>query len=565
MARKSRKIIQKENQSSTILTQSVAKATTLADTAAYVRLSVDKGEDESLQTQIQLLHQYIDSHRDLRLTDTYVDNGYTGTNFDRPEFNRLMEDVRSGKVQCIVVKDLSRFGRDFLETGYYIETIFPHLNVRFISVNDDFDSDRLSDRDNIAIPIKNMVNEMYAKDFSRKQTAYFELHSKLGDAKILRSIYGFSLNREKNILEENPETAQYVRIIFRWFMMGHGNKEIVDRLNLLKVLTPCHYKAVYEEGKSVPETDCWRSDRVKTILRNQSYIGDTVQGKRRKILYKNLNAYHAKPNEWIIHKDTHEPIIKPEDFVIVQEKLDLASEKKKQRLEELKDNREQFKDFFSQKVKCMKCGRTMQYSRYSHLRYSQGLHGAEYICRGDDLQVGCRQRVHEDYLKILVCDQIHLLIQAMSDRKELLLKMKNEGSDKGVLASVNLKINGLYYRLNQAEESSSTLYENLAEGIIDENDYRYMKEHYILEKQKLQTEIMEAEGRKREIERCIDQFLDWESHLEKNLESREFDVKLVDELIEAIYISPDEKVEIRFRCEDIYKRIQTLLEDGEVE
>lgn len=193
MARKSRKIIQKENQSSAILTQSVAKATTLADTAAYVRLSVDKGEDESIQTQIQLLHQYIDSHRDLRLTDTYVDNGYTGTNFDRPEFNRLMEDVRSGKIQCIVVKDLSRFGRDFLETGYYIETIFPHLNVRFISVNDDFDSDRLSDRDNIAIPIKNMVNEMYAKDFSRKQTAYFELHSKLGDAKILRSIYGFFL------------------------------------------------------------------------------------------------------------------------------------------------------------------------------------------------------------------------------------------------------------------------------------------------------------------------------------------------------------------------------------
>ena len=149
-------------------------------TAAYARLSVEKEDDDSIHTQITLLKNYISEHADLELSDTYIDNGFTGTRFDRPDFVRMMDDVRCGKIQCIVVKDLSRFGRDFLETGYYIETLLPRLNVRLISINDDFDSFREGDINSIAIPIKNMVNELYAKDFSRKVTAYNDLHRERG-------------------------------------------------------------------------------------------------------------------------------------------------------------------------------------------------------------------------------------------------------------------------------------------------------------------------------------------------------------------------------------------------
>lgn len=168
MARKSRRKKTEEVVLESIVVPEVTREKTRVRTAAYARLSVDKGEDEKIETQVELLYQFIEGKPELELIDTYVDNGYSGTNFNRPEFIRLMEDVKTGKIHCIVVKDLSRFDRDFLETGYYLETLLPNLNVRFISVNDDYDSIRQSDRESIAVPIKNIINELYAKEASKK-------------------------------------------------------------------------------------------------------------------------------------------------------------------------------------------------------------------------------------------------------------------------------------------------------------------------------------------------------------------------------------------------------------
>ena len=178
MARKSRRtLIGNTVQKEASAKDSVFIVPQLA-TAAYIRLSVEKEGDESIQNQMELVHQYIASHEEYQLVDTYVDNGYTGTDFDRPGFMRLMDDVRTGKIQCIVVKDLSRFGRNAIETGYYIETIFPCLNVRLIAINDDFDSNREEDRNSMIVPIKNMINEMYAKDASKKRVLAFEMQSR---------------------------------------------------------------------------------------------------------------------------------------------------------------------------------------------------------------------------------------------------------------------------------------------------------------------------------------------------------------------------------------------------
>ena len=152
-------------------------------TGAYIRLSLQNNglnEMDSITIQTQLVVSFIQAHDELELVETYVDNGYTGTKFDRPQFPRMMEDVKKGKIRCIVVKDLSRFGRDYLETGYYIDTLFPLLNVRFIAITDQFDSVRKEDRNNLVIPMKNMVNAMFAKDISRKQGAYHELRRKQG-------------------------------------------------------------------------------------------------------------------------------------------------------------------------------------------------------------------------------------------------------------------------------------------------------------------------------------------------------------------------------------------------
>lgn len=518
------------------------------EAGAYVRLSVYKGREEDEETigvQLELIRQFMKTRKDLHLAEEYIERGYSGTDFERPEFNRMMEDVRTGRIQCIVVKDLSRFGRNFLETGYFLETLFPRLNVRFISVNEDLDSAREADRNTILVPVKNMINEMYAKDFSKKQTAIFEMRSKRGDVIIERSTYGYSLDKEHNRLVPNPETAPYVRIIFRWFLMGHGLAEIVRRLKALEVMTPFCYKATYEEGTKVPEKDCWRMDRVKTILENQVYAGDTVNGKRRKILYKNVPAHHTKREDWIIHKDTHKPLVLRADYEEVQRRFKERSEFKRQRYEALKETREQFRDSFPQKVRCMECGNTMLYTRYSHIRYGVGVQGACYVCEGSEVESGCKQRVYEDFLRIAVMDQIRTLVAAMCSRKAVLVKVRNGSCKQGAIALAQRRVQNLHYQLSEAEKTSATLYENYAAGVIDSGEYQYLKEHYILEKQRLQGEIKKAEEEERMLKKSLDRVMEIEEHLETFLGETGFNQKLVDELVERIFVSASGKLEIK--------------------
>ena len=427
MARKSRRanVVQEKKEELQVFA-SIITQKQLA-TAAYARLSVEKENDESIQTQIELLHQYIQDHEEYKLVDTYVDDGYTGTDFDRPEFIRLMDDVRTGKIQAIIVKDLSRFGRNFIETGYYIETIFPCLNVRLISINDEFDSSRAEDRNSMVMPIKNMINEMYAKDASKKRVLSFEMHSQRGDMKIAKSIYGYYVDKEKNQLKVNLETAPIVQAIFRWYQMGKGTGDIVKRLKMLDIMTPFAYKATHEIEMEIPETDRWTGDRIKTILLNQSYIGSTVYGKRKAAKYRNMPEHHTDPSEWIIHENTHEAIVAEPDFEEVQERWEKRSDFMKESFRRGRSRWAGVEDSFPQKVKCMECGTTMTYMRYTNFGQSQGVRKGFYYCKEYDGKPGyCRQKVHEDLLKITVMDQIHHMIKVMCDKKEVLEKMKAE-------------------------------------------------------------------------------------------------------------------------------------------
>ena len=237
MARKSRRNKNVE----AVSNQIIENCENLIDTGAYIRLSVENGgneTDETLVVQQMLVEKFIEEHPDLKLAGTYIDNGFSGTNFERPGFLKLMEDVRSGKIQCIVVKDLSRFGRDYLETGYYLETILPRLNVRFIAITDDYDSSRKEDRENISVPLKNMVNAMYAKDMSKKILAAKDAQRKKGNITLSKVAFGYvrSEDRHRQIVDE--EVAPFVRMIFQWYMMGVSKKKIADRLNLMGIATP---------------------------------------------------------------------------------------------------------------------------------------------------------------------------------------------------------------------------------------------------------------------------------------------------------------------------------------
>ena len=257
-------------------------------TAAYGRLSVENGgneTDDTLQTQIALLHQYIGEHPEMELVDTYTDNGYSGTNFDRPEFIRMMDDVRNGRIQCIVVKDLSRFGRNYLETGYYIETLLPHLNVRLIAVTDNFDSSREEDRNSLAVPMKNMVNAMYAKDFSKKLSISAAMRRK--NENVLPNglpPYGYTFSEDRTHYVEKPNTAMYVRVVFQMARLGVKQSEIARRMNFIGAATPGEQLTAQQKkiGRKKYE---WTGSTVGGVLRNPAYdvsyaeiAGDGVGG-----------------------------------------------------------------------------------------------------------------------------------------------------------------------------------------------------------------------------------------------------------------------------------------------
>lgn len=562
MARKSRKstmnAINKQERQSTIAPSVMIPQ--LA-TAAYVRLSSDKKAEGTLQTQIAMVHQYIESHQEYKLVDTYVDNGYTGTNFDRPGFIRLMDDIRSGRIQCIVVKDLSRFGRNTIEAGYYIETVFPCLNVRLISINDNFDSSREEDRNSIIIPIKNMINEMYAKDASKKRVLAFEMQSKQGNVKIAKSIYGYTVDKEKNQFMPNPETAPIVQVIFRWYLIGIQTGEIVKRLEMLGVMTPYVYKAIHEIEATIPESDHWTGDRIKGILTNEAYIGSTVYGKRKRAKYKNMPEHHTNPDEWIIHENTHEAIIAEPDFEEVQKRWNANSQRCKERNRKGRDYRIDLQDSFPSKIKCMECGNTMVYKRYTNNGQAHGIRKGFYYCVETNTNPKhCKQQVSEDFIKITVMDQIHNLIMAMCDRKPLLEKMREGTCDRGEMISLRVKLQNMQYRLEKTEETSASLYESFSDGLLDEQEFRELKEHYAEEKKKIREGIKKVQDRQRIVEKSIEAFLDVEQHLEKYLDDRSFNQKLVDELVEQVEVSSKGMIEVRLKCMDVFQQVIDIME-----
>lgn len=556
MARKSRKKPLAENTADPIAPIIIEETVQRMAAAAYARLSVEKEGDGSIQTQIELLHQFIADRPELRLADTYVDNGFSGTDFERPDFMRMMDDVRTGKIQCIVVKDLSRFGRDFLETGYYIETLLPRLNVRLIAVNDDFDSFREEDVNNIAVPIKNMVNEMYAKDFSRKVSAYHELHRRNGDMKLTRTAYGYLIDRENNIYVPNPDTAPVVKMIFRWFLMGVRTGQIAERLNLMEIMTPQQYKTAVEWGQPMDKEDRWNMARVRDILRNQRYIGDLVWGKRRKALYQNVPEHKTPREEWTVWHDRHEPLVTKQDFETAQAMLDETADK----LSEKPVYQTDTVDCFPGKIYCAECGKRMRYQKLCY----QDRNGSIYYCSKENGE-GWHQQVHADFLKLFAADQMQLLIQWMCDRKTMIDKVKCSSRGTENLFAAKRKAAKLRMELERTESQLETLYEHLADGILTAEDYQELRKHYAGEKERLLSKMQEAEQEQRYADMQVGRFLDWQAKLEQHLGNPAFSQKLADQLIDRIIVSGSGKIEIVFTCDDVCSQIAELLEGSEAE
>ena len=287
--------------------------------ALYIRLSKEdevkkNTNSESVENQINLLTEFANKNK-YQIYNTYIDDGYTGTNFNRPGFNELIKDIENKKVNMIIVKDLSRFGRDYILTGYYLEMWFPRKNVRFISILDNYDS---INNLNEYMPFKSIINDMYSRDNSKKIKAALRIKQQMGKWVGGCTPFGYIQDpNDKNHLIINKKESIIVKKIYSLYLKGYSINKISEYLYNNKIPTPTMFRKINKKSNNIR----WSSTTIKSILTNELYTGDLVQNRRSRINYKIRKLKGNDKSEWIIVKNTHNKIISRKDFEIVQRLL----------------------------------------------------------------------------------------------------------------------------------------------------------------------------------------------------------------------------------------------------
>lgn len=329
--------------------------------AVYLRLSKEDNENmesNSIVNQRELIEQYIRNKKDLQLVDYYIDDGYSGTNFNRPGFRRLLQDMKNKKINCIIVKDLSRFARSHIEADMYFENIFPALNIRFISVIENIDSfENPESLDNLIVPFKNLLNDAYAKDISKKVRS--ALLTKRLNGKFIgtSATYGYLKDpKDKHKLIIDKVASKYVIQIFDSAKEGKTASEIANELNKSGILTPYIYKV---KNDNIGVDKKWNAKMINVILQNRVYIGELIQGKKKVESYRTHKLITTNKDEWIITENHHEPIISKEKFEQVQE---IINKNKAAR-----SNKE--KDLFYSFLKCADCGSSFTLRKVKNYEY----------------------------------------------------------------------------------------------------------------------------------------------------------------------------------------------------
>lgn len=378
--------------------------------AAYLRLSRedgDKPESESISNQRRIVEIFVSGREGLEIADYYVDDDYTGTNFNRPGFKRMLDDIDAGRINCVIVKDLSRFGRDYIDTGHYLERVFPQKNVRFIAINDHIDSE--ASQYDMLLPIKNIFNEQYSRDISRKVRSSLRAKKQSGEFVGAFATYGFQKSAaDKHKLEIDPPAAAVVRRIFDMFENGVGKKRIAKTLNDEGIASPSEYKRLmgskFNNGRGFERKMYWSFPTINRILSNEMYIGNMVQAcSVRHGMY--AKAKKLDRSEWVVVENTHEAIIPREQWDRVQNLLT-----KRGRSIDLASNVGHFAGF----LKCGDCGHSMAKRQGGGITY--------YAC-GSYVHHGASacsiHSIREDVLTKIILDDINGVVEEVKDLAEI--------------------------------------------------------------------------------------------------------------------------------------------------
>ena len=563
MARKSRKA-QVQNKPAAV----VKKEAAALSTAIYARLSVEnsgKNDDgNSLQNQIAVCKDYLDGCPYLRLVEVYSDNGKTGTVFDRPAWNRLMEDVRTGKIQCIVVRDLSRFGRDYVETGNYLEKIFPALGTRFISIKENFDNFTCGvSMESLSVSLQNLVNAIYSRDISKKVSTALRAQMETGSFRNRHLPYGYLWNEDKSAYAVDEEAAAVVRQIFQWKRQGVSVYDIIERLKAGGVESPERHKRKVgtRSGENI-QGEGWCPSTIRGILQNRAYIGELICGKSETALYKGMKKRITEKDNWVVVSDAHSPIISIADFEAVERQMREDSSHRAAAMEWSADIRAGMIDLFDRKIYCADCGKRVYYKR-------QRVQCKGVVFRGVyDCSTHMSRRhgtcfnhsIRQDALNEKVFNAIRDQLQVALDYEKLLKAMRGNAGEAGVREKHKAAVSSIKLRLNALKKKRAGLYESYDEGILNEEEYAFAKQTYEEQYEALSRLLDEAVERRERFLESISPENKWLTMMRGVAGMTELTQELVDAIIEKVIVYGGGSIEVVFNYNDVFSAMCECVE-----
>lgn len=516
-------------------------------TALYCRLSRDDGtqdDSSSIQTQKAMLNKYASDHG-YRNTRFFVDDGYSGTNFNRPAFQEMISEVEANRVERVITKDLSRLGRNYLETGSYIEVFFPNHHVQYIAINDGVDSTSYQSMD--ITPFKNILNELYAADVSKKVRSAMKTRAENGQFTGSSAPYGYRKDpADHNHLVIDERYAPVVRRIFQWAQEGAGIPTIRNRLREEKIPRPSAVSTMNYSRFEVTEEKAWEwsNNSVRNILRNPTYVGHLVANRRPTVSLKSNKRGYAPFNDSITAFNTHEGIVTQEQFDLVQTLI--TSRNKENRGNQ---NADQFPNIFAGLLKCEDCGHAMTMTRAHRTQREEPIDCYIFMCNQYKLEgkTACTQHKIEArdlYDAVLADIQSHARRTVMDDEAFLSslttrLYQGQEEEQKASLANARKAAK----RLEELDGLYEQLYEDRAAGRISERNFTRLSAKYEQEQDELEQLISECENSRNlssELRQSTEFFLEI---VRPYANIRELDAAVLNSLIEKITVAEPEVVD----------------------
>lgn len=512
--------------------QSKKKQDKAGITALYCRLSRDdgvEGDSNSVANQKKLLKRFA-KENGLTNTRYYVDDGYTGTNFERPGFQKMIEDIDLGYISTVIVKDLSRLGRRYDMVGYYMDTYFPDRDVRFIAVNDNIDSD---EGESEIAPFKNVLNEFYARDISKKCRSSYRIRGSTGEP-LAPPPYGYikSPDNPKNWVID-PEAAQVVRDIFKMALEGKSNETIARILQERKVLIPMAYwqeKGIRKGGKvTQPNKYKWCKTTVTKILTQQEYCGDIINFKTYSKSYKNKKRYDNPKENWVIFKDVHEPIISRDDFELVQM---LVVKTKRRAPKQENGEKNMFCDF----LYCADCGSKLWYHTNTT---NKEIHYFSCSNYKKDTRGNCETRhyIRADAIEQIVMLELKRLAKYLESHEEEFAKLLAEKTNADMLAeqkTLETELNRAIARNEMLTSLFAKTYEDNVSGKLSDEMYMELSHKYEVERLELKTKIFEYKERLAKISEMEQNKDDFLKAVRKFMEMESLTAPILRELIDHI-------------------------------